>query len=179
MPEGPARDAPGQGTQSAEGMRSGTQAAGGHPPASPGGEGMARGTEFASRFGLPTATALVVGSIVGTGVFALPTALTPYGYHPMFAEADFVTCYGNDDASHLPAIAEGGDVHVLGHGAVLIGLGERTTAMAVEILARASRTQGADRPAADPAAAGSRRHRNLRRRGNPRGEGWRRAVAGR
>lgn len=30
-------------------------------------------------FGLPTATALVIGSVIGTGVFALPTALAPYG----------------------------------------------------------------------------------------------------
>ncbi|MER5635564.1 amino acid permease [Kitasatospora sp. NPDC002227] len=30
-------------------------------------------------FGLPTATALVVGSVIGTGVFALPSALAPYG----------------------------------------------------------------------------------------------------
>jgi arginine deiminase len=60
-----------------------------------------------------------------------------YDYHPMFAGGDFVTYYGDDDASHLPASVEGGDVHVLGHGAVLIGMGERTTPMAVEILARA------------------------------------------
>ena len=60
-----------------------------------------------------------------------------YRYHPMFAGADFVTYYGGDDDSHLPASIEGGDVHVLGHGAVLIGMGERTTPMAVEILARA------------------------------------------
>ena len=32
-----------------------------------------------SRFGLPTATALVVGSVIGTGVFGLPTALAPFG----------------------------------------------------------------------------------------------------
>ncbi|MFJ4670701.1 amino acid permease [Kitasatospora purpeofusca] len=32
-----------------------------------------------TRFGLPAATALVVGSIIGTGVFALPSALAPYG----------------------------------------------------------------------------------------------------
>jgi arginine deiminase len=31
---------------------------------------------------------------------------------------------------------EGGDVHILGDGAVLTGMGERTTPMAVEILAR-------------------------------------------
>jgi arginine deiminase len=55
----------------------------------------------------------------------------------MFAAADFVTYYGDDDALHLPATVEGGDVHVLGHGAVLIGMGERTTPMAVEILANA------------------------------------------
>ncbi|MFE0459036.1 amino acid permease [Kitasatospora sp. NPDC058965] len=32
-----------------------------------------------SGFGLPAATALVVGSVIGTGVFALPSALAPYG----------------------------------------------------------------------------------------------------
>jgi arginine deiminase len=60
-----------------------------------------------------------------------------YRYHPMFAGARFVTYYGDDDANHLPACIEGGDVHVLGNGAVLIGMGERTTPMAVEILAQA------------------------------------------
>jgi len=60
-----------------------------------------------------------------------------YRYHPMFAGADFVSYYGDDDANHLPASVEGGDVHVLGHGAVMIGMGERTTPMAAEILARA------------------------------------------
>jgi arginine deiminase len=60
-----------------------------------------------------------------------------YGYHPMFAGADFVTYYGGDDANHLPASVEGGDVHVLGNGAVLIGMGERTTPMAAETLSRA------------------------------------------
>ncbi len=39
---------------------------------------------------------------------------------------------------HAPAgHLEGGDVHVIGHGAVLIGMGERTTPMAVEIVANA------------------------------------------
>jgi arginine deiminase len=60
-----------------------------------------------------------------------------YRYHPMFAGGDFVTYYGGDDADHLPASVEGGDVHVLGHGTVLIGMGERTTPMAAEILSRA------------------------------------------
>jgi len=60
-----------------------------------------------------------------------------YSYHPMFAGAGFVTYYGGDDASHLPASVEGGDVHVLGHGTVMIGMGERTTPMAAEIISRA------------------------------------------
>jgi arginine deiminase len=60
-----------------------------------------------------------------------------YDYHPLFAGADFTTWYGDDDADHLPASVEGGDVHVLGHGTVLIGMGERTTPMAAEILSRA------------------------------------------
>jgi arginine deiminase len=60
-----------------------------------------------------------------------------YRYHPLFAGAGFTTYYGDDDASHQPASVEGGDVHVLGHGTVLIGMGERTTPMAAEILARA------------------------------------------
>ncbi len=47
-----------------------------------------------------------------------------------------LTYYGDDDVDHLPATVEGGDVHVLGNGAVLIGMGERTTPMAVELLAR-------------------------------------------
>jgi arginine deiminase len=60
-----------------------------------------------------------------------------YRCHPMFAGADFLTYYGDDDVSHLPASVEGGDVHVIGHETVLIGMGERTTPMAVEILSRA------------------------------------------
>jgi len=47
--------------------------------------GSTRGKEFANRFGLPTATALVIGSIIGTGVFALPAALAPYGPSSLLA----------------------------------------------------------------------------------------------
>ncbi len=60
-----------------------------------------------------------------------------YRFHPLFAGAGFTTYYGGDDRSHLPASIEGGDVHVIGNRTVLIGMGERTTPMAVEILARA------------------------------------------
>ena len=60
-----------------------------------------------------------------------------YRFHPMFAEQDFEIWYGGDDVSHQPATLQGGDIHVLGNGAVMIGLGERSTAMGVENLARA------------------------------------------
>jgi arginine deiminase len=58
-----------------------------------------------------------------------------YRYHPLFADEAFCTWFGDDDRPHQPATVEGGDVHVLGHRAVLIGMGERTTPMAVELLA--------------------------------------------
>jgi arginine deiminase len=60
-----------------------------------------------------------------------------YQFHPMFTGAEFATYYGGDDRSYQPATLEGGDVHVIGHGAVLIGMGERTTPMAVEAVAHA------------------------------------------
>jgi arginine deiminase len=65
-----------------------------------------------------------------------------YRFHPMFAEADFEVWYGGDDESHQPATLEGGDIHVLGNGAVMIGLGERSTAMGVENLARSLFARG-------------------------------------
>ncbi|HTU74076.1 MAG TPA: arginine deiminase [Trebonia sp.] len=65
-----------------------------------------------------------------------------YRYHPLFATVDFTRYYGDDDALHLPATVEGGDVHVLGNGAVMIGMGERTTPMAVELLAAALFSSG-------------------------------------
>ena len=60
-----------------------------------------------------------------------------YRFHPMFAGADFVTYFGDEDRTYQPATFEGGDVHVVGHGAVLVGMGERTTPMAVEAVAHA------------------------------------------
>jgi arginine deiminase len=60
-----------------------------------------------------------------------------YNFHPLFAGKDFTFYYGNDDAEHQPATIEGGDVHVVGNGTVLVGMGERTTPMAVELLAHA------------------------------------------
>ena len=57
-----------------------------------------------------------------------------YRYHPLFTGQKFLEYYGDDDRVHQPATLEGGDVHVIGNGAVLIGMGERSTPMAVEIL---------------------------------------------
>jgi arginine deiminase len=59
-----------------------------------------------------------------------------YRFHPRFARENFPVYYGDDDRSHEPATLEGGDIHVLGRGAVLIGMGERTTPMGVEVLTR-------------------------------------------
>ncbi|MGD0556003.1 MAG: arginine deiminase [Streptosporangiaceae bacterium] len=56
-----------------------------------------------------------------------------YRWHPMFAQADFDIWYDGADA--LPATIEGGDILVIGNGAVLVGMSERTTPQAVEVLA--------------------------------------------
>lgn len=58
-----------------------------------------------------------------------------YRYHPLFRDADFPVYYGDDDTDRAPATLEGGDIHVIAPGIVLIGMGERTTAMGVEALA--------------------------------------------
>jgi arginine deiminase len=65
-----------------------------------------------------------------------------YRYHPLFVSEVFDVWYGGDDRDHLPASLEGGDVHVLGRGSVLVGMGERTTPMGVEMLATALFAKG-------------------------------------
>ncbi|MEI6622127.1 MAG: amino acid permease [Actinomycetes bacterium] len=42
-------------------------------------------TEDSSSFGITVATALIMGSVIGTGIFALPSALAPYGPISIFA----------------------------------------------------------------------------------------------
>jgi arginine deiminase len=59
-----------------------------------------------------------------------------YRFHPLFTGADFHRWYGGVDADRRAATIEGGDVLVVGRGAVMIGMGERTTPQAVEALAR-------------------------------------------
>ena len=56
-----------------------------------------------------------------------------YRWHPMFAADGFDIWYHGADAA--PATIEGGDILVLGNGAVLAGMSERTTPQALEVLA--------------------------------------------
>lgn len=57
-----------------------------------------------------------------------------YDHHPLFANPA-IQRYNPDETRIISAV-EGGDIHILGDGAVLIGMGERTTPMAVETLAQ-------------------------------------------
>jgi arginine deiminase len=66
-----------------------------------------------------------------------------YRWHPMFAEADFKIWY--DGSAAAPASIEGGDVLVIGNEAVLVGMSERTTPQAVEVLASRLFAAGAAR----------------------------------
>jgi arginine deiminase len=59
-----------------------------------------------------------------------------YRFHPRFREADFQIWYGGADHDWGTARIEGGDIMPAGDGVVLVGLGERSTAKAVSILAR-------------------------------------------
>ena len=60
-----------------------------------------------------------------------------YRFHPMFAEGGGVEVWlGGADEDWGRATIEGGDVMPIGNGAVLIGMGERTTPQAVSLLAR-------------------------------------------
>ncbi|EMB9236562.1 arginine deiminase [Vibrio alginolyticus] len=58
-----------------------------------------------------------------------------YRWHPIFAGQDFIKYFGDNDLHYDNANVEGGDVLVIGKGAVLIGMSERTTAQGVENLA--------------------------------------------
>ena len=60
-----------------------------------------------------------------------------YQHHPTFTSETFEIYYGGQDHDYQPASIEGGDVQVIGHGAVLIGMGERSTPMGVETVSKA------------------------------------------
>jgi arginine deiminase len=58
-----------------------------------------------------------------------------YRWHPTFAGADFIKYFGDEEKIYDNSTIEGGDVLVIGKGAVLIGMSERTTPQGVEQLA--------------------------------------------
>jgi arginine deiminase len=66
-----------------------------------------------------------------------------YRWHPMFASGGFEVWYHGTESA--PATIEGGDILVLGNGAVLAGMSERTTPQAVEMLAHRLFSAGAAR----------------------------------
>ena len=55
-----------------------------------------------------------------------------YRWHPRFSNADFPVWSEGTQAG--PATVEGGDVQIIGNGAVLVGISERTTAQGIERL---------------------------------------------
>jgi arginine deiminase len=61
---------------------------------------------------------------------------TIYLFHPMFAEAHAPIWLGGTDQDWGNCHVEGGDVQPIGNGAVMIGMGERTTPQAVLWIAR-------------------------------------------
>lgn len=66
-----------------------------------------------------------------------------YRWHPMFADGGFHTWTAG--SAMAPATIEGGDVLVIGNGAVLIGMSERTQPQSIEFLARNLFAKGAAR----------------------------------
>ena len=59
-----------------------------------------------------------------------------YRFHPMFAAEEFPIWLGGAGEDWGRAHVEGGDVQPIGNGAVMIGMGERTTPQAVLWIAR-------------------------------------------
>jgi arginine deiminase len=59
-----------------------------------------------------------------------------YRFHPMFAAERFPVWLGGGDENWGRCHVEGGDVQPIGNGAVMIGMGERTTPQAVLWIAR-------------------------------------------
>lgn len=65
-----------------------------------------------------------------------------YRWHPLFASQEFHYYLGNENVNYDNSTIEGGDVLVIGRGAVLIGLSERTSPEGIEALARSLFTTG-------------------------------------
>jgi arginine deiminase len=61
---------------------------------------------------------------------------TIYSHHSRFAAIDFPVWFGADSDDAFPATVEGGDLLVVSENVLVVGLGERTSPSAIEILAR-------------------------------------------
>ena len=70
---------------------------------------------------------------------------TIYRFHPIFKDEGFPIWLGGSDEKWGRAHVEGGDVQPIGNGAVMIGMGERTTPQAVLWIARALFSAGSAR----------------------------------
>jgi arginine deiminase len=70
---------------------------------------------------------------------------TIYRFHPMFAAEKFNVWLGGSDENWGRCHVEGGDVQPIGNGAVMIGMGERTTPQAVLWIARSLFRSGSAR----------------------------------
>jgi arginine deiminase len=68
---------------------------------------------------------------------------TVYRFHPMFAQENFPFWLGGVGGDWGRCHVEGGDVQPIGNGAVMIGMGERTTPQAVLWIARSLFRAGA------------------------------------
>ncbi len=68
-----------------------------------------------------------------------------YRFHPRFKAADFKIWFGGADHDWALARLEGGDEMPVGDGVVLVGMGERSTARAVSMLAKNMFDAGAAR----------------------------------
>lgn len=84
-----------------------------------------------------------IGSSLSRNVLATPAreresvyVAAIYDHHPMFAREHVPSLFGADRGDVYPASLEGGDILVLNSQTVCLGIGERTTPSAVEILAR-------------------------------------------
>ncbi len=80
----------------------------------------------------------LVRSVLATPARAAESLLvrTVYDRHPRFAGLEFPVWYGDDPEHRYPASIEGGDLLVLDERTVVVGIGQRTAASAVEMLAR-------------------------------------------
>ena len=66
-----------------------------------------------------------------------------YRFHPRFRDAEFAVWFGGVDQQWDASTIEGGDILVLGGGAIAVGMGQRTTAQSVEALAARLFAEGA------------------------------------